>query len=47
MSYENVKQYLESVGIGDRLKLLSHASATVEQAADLLAPLLKGGRPTC
>ncbi len=36
MSYENVKQYLESVGIGDRLKLLSHASATVEQAAEAI-----------
>lgn len=36
MSFENVKQYFDSVGLGERVKSLTHASATVEQAAEAI-----------
>lgn len=33
MSFERVKTYFENIGLGDRVKLLEHSSATVEEAA--------------
>ena len=36
MSYEKVKQYFEKIGLEGRLKLLEHASGTVEQAAEAI-----------
>lgn len=36
MSYENVKNYLESVGLGDRLSVHDEIGDTVEHAAQML-----------
>ncbi|MGC4018748.1 MAG: YbaK/EbsC family protein [Muricomes sp.] len=36
MSYENVKQYFENAGLGERFKELEQSSATVELAAKAL-----------
>lgn len=36
MSYENVKQYFENIGLGQRVKELNQSSATVEQAAEAI-----------
>ncbi|MGI6545916.1 MAG: YbaK/EbsC family protein [Fastidiosipilaceae bacterium] len=34
MAYEKVKQYFESVRLGDRVRVLDQSSATVQMAAD-------------
>ena len=36
MSFEKVKSYFESLGLGDRVMDLAHGSATVEEAAEAL-----------
>lgn len=36
MSYENVKQYFENIGLGQRVKEFNQSSATVEQAAEAI-----------
>lgn len=36
MSYESVKGYFEHAGLGDRLMLLEHSSATVGEAAEAI-----------
>lgn len=33
MSFTKVKQYFKTAGLGDRVKVLEHSSATVEEAA--------------
>ena len=34
MSFENVKQYFENIGLGQRVIALTNSSATVEEAAE-------------
>lgn len=36
MSYENVKNYFESIGLADRVKVLDQSSATVQMAAEAI-----------
>lgn len=36
MAYEKVKQYFDNRGLGGRVKLLEHSSATVEEAAQAI-----------
>ena len=36
MSVAAVTAYLETLGLGDRVRVLSHSSATVEEAAQAL-----------